>query len=51
MAITDHRFVTDTCTVTTYENGAAIAVNYGTRDVQINGQTVAASSFARLKER
>ena len=51
VAITDHRFVTDTCTVTTYENGAAIAVNYGTRDVQINGQTVAASSFARLKER
>lgn len=50
LQITDHAFVTDHCTVTTYEDGTQIAVNYGNRTVSVMGRSVAARSFAVVKE-
>ncbi len=46
--ITEHTRVSDTLTVTTYENGKQIVVNYGDSDAVYNGITVPASGFAEV---
>ncbi len=40
-----HEYISDTLTVTRYENGAEVYVNFGTEPVLVSGITVEATSF------
>lgn len=44
--IVDHSYVTDKVTLTTYEDGTKVYVNYGTEDYSVNGITVNARDYA-----
>ena len=46
--IVNHEMLDGNVTVTTYENGTRIAVNYGFSEAQVNGQTIGARDFAVL---
>lgn len=46
--IVDHEILAGDITVTTYEDGTRIAVNYGFSPAQVDGQTVDARDFAVL---
>lgn len=46
--MTDHYFVSDTCTVTEYANGTKIAVNYGSDNVMVQQHNVKPKSFTKF---
>ena len=48
--ITEHIRVTDKVRVTVYENGKAIAVNYGNEDAVYNGVTIPKNGYAVISE-
>lgn len=47
--ITGHKRLTNTLTVTAYEDGTRVYVNYGERDAQADGVTVAARTYRIAK--
>ena len=45
LAITDHAYVTDQVTVTVYEDGTCVYVNYGATDYTAGGKTVKSMDY------
>ena len=44
-SITDHKYINDSVTKTTYDNGICVYVNYGGSDLNVDGNSVKAESF------
>jgi hypothetical protein len=47
----DHQFVTPDCTLTIYEKGTKVAVNYGTQSVLVDGYSVPTHGYIAIQKK